>query len=1184
MNRPLTLTALVVLTAAPGFLSGEINAQEPDLGDVTESHVMIPMRDGVRLSAYLYTPADKGPWPVVFEQRYASLRSRSARKGAANLAAEGFVVALVNYRGTHLSEGHWVGYRAMQWGEVQDGYDTCEWLAKQSWSTGKVGTFGSSQGGYAQNYLAVTEPPHLVCQYMVDTGLSLFHEGYRIGGTTRPERFKGMDRVCRDPADNRKLLAEWFAHPHYDEYWQAEDCTRHFDRMNVPCMTIGSWYDFMNQGSIASFIGRQHKGGENSRGYQQLLIGPWLHGRTNKGNRVGELVYPENSIWSVHDHMVRWFNHHLKGQANGTDKDPTVRYYVMGAVDEERAPGNEWRTATDFPPRSTPVSMYLQDGGGLSATRPTIQTGKTEFVSDPRSPMEIPGRSFPGARDARGFEGQKQVRTFTTEPLKAPVEWTGRVQAELLVSSTAPDTDFIVRISDVYPDGRSILIVDYPWRARYREGFDREVMMEPGRTYPIRFPVGWMSQIFNTGHRIRVTISSTGAPLYEPNPQNGKPLTIEFPDEAQTATNTIHHSAVHASRIIAPVAASSDETQSESNCRVLPKSFNSDKKQQMMRSWLRRQVHEALDRRLEELETALKSREQIGAYQQKRKDFLQWTLGDMPPRSPLKARVTGTIQEDGFTIEKVLFESQPGFHVTANIYRPVGDGPFPAVLHPVGHSENGKAYREYQKANRLLVQNGFVVLCYDPIGQGERKQFITSDGKTIQRASGEHQQLGVAPILLGQCLGSYMVWDGVRAIDYLCSRLDVDPKRIGCTGISGGGNLTSYLMAFDDRIVAAAPGCFMTTHRRKNESPGPGDAEQNLFAQIRDGFDHPDFILSRAPKPTLILAATDDFVPIEGTWEAFRQAKRVYSKLGFPERIQLVEASAKHGFGRQLREAAVRFMARWLQGRHITVQEDEQVPVLPDEDLQVTHNGQVRMLPGSRSMFDLFAAREKLLAAQRPQLTREVIRDVTGIRPLKDLPIPNVDQIGPSREVETPATTPYPRRLVFHPEPGIVLPALHWPFGNAEPILIAPSDGMNSVVTRAEQLNAVGHPILIVEARDTGETRTRNWRFFGADYYIAYMLGRCWLGMQSEDLLVTAHWFAKQSGSSSIELIADGYLAPAALHTVALEPELITDVSTMDGLTTWQSLMTHTDAHSHLHATVPGALKFYDLPDLHQIR
>ena len=543
------VTILVLARTATAMAQDDV-----DLGDVRESHVMIPMRDGQRLSAYLYMPDGNGPWPVILEQRYAGLTAKSTRQSAAKLADAGFVVALVNFRGTHLSEGTWVGYRALQWGELQDGYDTCEWLAEQDWSTGKVGTFGSSQGGYAQNYLAVTQPPHLVCQYMIDTGLSLFQEGYRIGGATRPDRFKGMDRVCRDPLDNRRLLEEWFRHPHYDEYWQAEDSTRHFDKMNVPCFTVGSWYDFMNQGSIASFQGRQHHGGTASRGKQQLVIGPWLHGGRNKGSRVGDLVYPENATWPVHDHAVRWFSHFLKGEDNGVEREPAVRYYVMGAVDAPNAPGNVWRSATDFPPSTESTSLFLDDGGVLTGRKPTAGAGSTSYTSDPRHPMQIPGLSFPGARDARPFEQQSEVRTFTTESLTAPVEWTGRVQAELYVSSTAPDTDVIVRISDVYPDGRSILIVDYPWRMRYREGFDYEELMTPGAVHRVAFPVGWMSQIFNTGHRIRVTISSTGAPLYEPNPQTGKPLTIEFPDDATTAVNTIHHNRQHASRIVAPIA------------------------------------------------------------------------------------------------------------------------------------------------------------------------------------------------------------------------------------------------------------------------------------------------------------------------------------------------------------------------------------------------------------------------------------------------------------------------------------------------------------------------------------------------------------------------------------------------------------------------------------------------------
>ena len=606
--------------------------------------------------------------------------------------------------------------------------------------------------------------------------------------------------------------------------------------------------------------------------------------------------------------------------------------------------------------------------------------------------------------------------------------------------------------------------------------------------------------------------------------------------------------------------------------RVLPADFNSDLEQQMMRAFLRKQVHRALDSRLETLQAVLDSPERISAYQSERRDFLRRTLGEMPLRTPLNSRVTGTLEGDGFTIEKVLFESQPGFHVTGNLYRPQGQGPFPAILHPCGHSENGKAAGVYQLVNRLLAKNGFIVLCYDPIGQGERKQILAADGTPTHRPTGEHQQLGVAGILLGRSLASYMVWDGVRGIDYLQSRSDVDPHRIGCTGNSGGGNMTSYLMAYDERIAAAAPGCFMTTHRRKNERPGPGDAEQNLYRQIVAGFDHPDFILTRAPKPTLILAATRDYVPIEGAWEAFRQAKRIYAQLGYPERVDLVETNAKHGFSRRLREGAVRFFARWLQGRQIEEFEenDAQVTVRQDSELQVTPAGQVRQLTGSVSIFELYGQYERELAAQRPRLTREVVREATGIRLLSQLPEPTVEAL---------ADNDLPKRLIFRPEEGILLPALFWPDGDRQAVLIAHDAGMNAAVREAESLHASGHPVLVVDVRDIGETKTQNWRFYGADFYIGYMLGRSWLAMRAEDLLVCARWLGEQR-SVPVRLVAHGEIGPAASHAAALEAKLFASVGVKDQLSSWRQLMSDTAANIHLHNAVHGALSHYDLPDL----
>jgi len=365
---------------------------------------------------------------------------------------------------------------------------------------------------------------------------------------------------ARDPKDAADLIHAIFKHATYDQYWEQEDTTRHFDKMDVPCFTLGSWYDFMDAGSIESYIGRQHHGGPRSRGKQQLLIGPWLHGSVTKASgKVGDLEYPDVSIFPLNAHMIRWFDHYLKGVDTGVERDPVVRYYVMGAVGagEKGAPGNEWRTAADWPVPARETAYYLHGtesgtAGGLSIEKPK-GARTTTYISDPANPAPISGRAFPGARDAREHEKHPGVRTFTTDALQTPVEWTGKVRAELFISSTAPDSDFIVRVTDVYPDGRSILIMDGIRRARFRESWDREVFMKPGEVYKVAFDVGYLSQIFNRGHRIRVSVASTGAPFYDPNPQTGEPLTVEPAKKLMAATQTLYHSGPQASRILAPV-------------------------------------------------------------------------------------------------------------------------------------------------------------------------------------------------------------------------------------------------------------------------------------------------------------------------------------------------------------------------------------------------------------------------------------------------------------------------------------------------------------------------------------------------------------------------------------------------------------------------------------------------------
>ncbi|MDP6445327.1 MAG: prolyl oligopeptidase family serine peptidase, partial [Pirellulaceae bacterium] len=417
---------------------------------------------------------------------------------------------------------------------------------------------------------------------------------------------------------------------------------------------------------------------------------------------------------------------------------------------------------------------------------------------------------------------------------------------------------------------------------------------------------------------------------------------------------------------------------------------------QLLRDQLRPLVHAALDERRRQTE-ALTASAEIVAYQKRMRAAFFNSIGDPPRKTPLNARIVGRLTTAGMTVEKLVFESRPGFLVTAAVYLPDREPPatgFPAVLVPCGHSDAGKATPAYQRICMLLARNGVAALCYDPIGQGERKQILRRDERGdvlpigVHSATGEHLVAGVAPILLGENLASYRIWDGVRAIDYLAARPDIDESRIGCTGNSGGGLMTAYLMAIDERIVAAAPSCFITTTRIKNERPGPGDAEQNLFDQTRLGLDHADYIMMRAPRPTLICSATRDFVPIEGAWDSFRQAKRLYANLGFAERIDLIEVDEKHGFTKPLREAAARWMLRWLAQQDVVVREPDWDPFTLAE-LQCTVSGQTLLEQDARSIFDLYAERGRRLARQRQAdaANSDVIRRIARIAPADQLPL-----------------------------------------------------------------------------------------------------------------------------------------------------------------------------------------------------
>ena len=634
--------------------------------------------------------------------------------------------------------------------------------------------------------------------------------------------------------------------------------------------------------------------------------------------------------------------------------------------------------------------------------------------------------------------------------------------------------------------------------------------------------------------------------------------------------------------------------------QVLPASERPDGGVRMLQDHLRPLVHAALDRRLESYE-GLKTPEQIRAYQQRlRAEFIR-SLGGFPERTPLRPRIVGRLEGDGFRAEKLIYESRPGFYVTAVLYLPEAEPPYPGVLLPCGHSENGKAAELYQRAAILMARNGLAVLCYDPVGQGERKQILgdrADRSETVEgrfRPTGEHNLAGVAPILLGQNLATYRIWDGIRSIDYLAGRDDIDESRIGCTGNSGGGLMTAYLAALDPRIVAAAPSCFITTTRRKNDDPGPGDAEQNIFAQTAYGMDHADYILMRAPKPTLILAATRDFVPIAGAWETFRQAKRLYTRLGVPERVGLVEADEEHGFSLHLRTGACRWMRRWLLNQVDEVTESD-FGVFSDRRLQCTRNGQVLLLEGAKSVFQLYRAEEARLRRHRERSWRRMtdeerramVRETAGIRPIAEIPKPESEPTGTVRR------TGYRiEKLILKSDGGFPLPALRFvpESSGGESTLYLNGRGKQADAGPGgpiESLVKSGHEVLAVDLRGMGETESTAWRYDpkyignnSAEYFIAYMLGRSLVGMRAEDVLVGAGYLSAKSGEAKgVNLVAVGRAGVPALHAAAVEPQLFRRVTVRDSIDSWRLVVEADVTVDQLENTVHGALGRYDLEDL----
>lgn len=616
----------------------------------------------------------------------------------------------------------------------------------------------------------------------------------------------------------------------------------------------------------------------------------------------------------------------------------------------------------------------------------------------------------------------------------------------------------------------------------------------------------------------------------------------------------------------------------------------------MTRMYLLREMDAAHERWCEEYEQR-KTPEAVAAYQERLRGRFLEALGGLPERTPLEAQVTGIVPRSGYRIEKVVFQSMPGLYVTGALFipeNPASPPPHPGVLVPCGHSANGKAHDTYQSMGAALALAGMVAFVFDPIDQGERGQYLDASGKPPIWGTKAHTMVGIGCTLLGWNTARYEIWDGIRAIDYLQSRPEVDPNRIGCTGNSGGGTQTSFLMALDDRIQAAAPSCYLNRLAIQAQR-AMGDSEQNIFGQLAWGMDHADYLMMRAPIPIIVLAATEDFFDIHATWYSFRYAKRLYTRMGFAERVEILENDAGHNYDTLQREGGVRWLARWLLGRDEAISEPP-IELVPDEELNCTPDGQVMLLPGARSVYDINEAYARELAEKRRALwaqagidgMRPRIREVAGIRPVADLARPEVRVLG---EIRT--DTHRVEQIVLVPEEGILLPGLFYlpTEGDIRQVMVFLNDaGVGEAAQEGGALPGLlepGRAVLAVDPRGVGATRqTRQGKFgldIGLDWednYIAYLLGRSYVGMRAEDVLVCARWATERTGLPSAHLTARGDIGIPCLHAAALEPELFDSVRLESTLVSWSNVIETRITRNQIANMVHGALAVYDLPEL----
>lgn len=595
------------------------------------------------------------------------------------------------------------------------------------------------------------------------------------------------------------------------------------------------------------------------------------------------------------------------------------------------------------------------------------------------------------------------------------------------------------------------------------------------------------------------------------------------------------------------------------------------------------------------------SRADAEAYVQEVRAKIQSIFGPWPEKTPLNPRVTGTVERDAYRIENVIFESRPGFPVTANLYLPKGPpGPRPGVVGSCGHSNNGKAGDTYQSFAQGLARQGYVVLIFDPIGQGERLQYVSAGLKPrIGVGVGEHLHAGNQQCLVDEFIGAWRAWDGIRALDYLLTRPEVDPRHIGITGNSGGGTMTTWLCGVEPRWTMAAPSCFVTTFLRNLENELPADTEQCPPRALALGLDHSDFIAALAPKPVILLDQEKDYFDVRGLEESLERLRPLYRLLGAEKAVEIFIGPDYHGFSQPVREAMYR---KFNDVTNISTVRVEPALVLEkDETLRCTSTGQVAD-EKAQTVFSFTREASVAWRQRRGPVSGTALQQAVT----ETLRLPRREGTPPYRILRPGTARGYPKRhagtYAVETEPGIFAlvtrlddnPLMsRLPRGPKRALLYIAhhsadaelrTEPLIAEVMRAEPNSAV----FACDVRGIGEsqpttTGTGFLSAYGPDYFYAahgMMLDYPYVGQKTHDVLRVIDWL-KSGGHTEVHLAGRAWGALPTTFAALLSAD-VKQVTLKHALTSYSDVAETEDYRWPLSALLPGVLRKFDLPDCYR--